>query len=169
MPTITRKPSGSESTARATVRRNLRDRRHAAAPVRLSYLAGQLDKILTRQLSEALASHGLTLPQYTALSVLRARARSSNAQLAQRSLITPQAASAVVKSMEANGWVTRVAGPLNRRVGLLSLTKAGETLLAQCDGAADRVEQSMLGEIDEHDSQILKNLLSTCVRNLRAA
>ncbi|MGF6702135.1 DNA-binding MarR family transcriptional regulator [Paraburkholderia sp. MM5496-R1] len=84
-------------------------------------------------------------------------------------MITPQAASAVVKSMEANGWVTRVAGPLNRRVGLLSLTKAGERLLAQCDGAADRVEQSMLGEIDEHDSQMLKNLLLTCVRNLRAA
>ncbi|WP_248295203.1 MarR family winged helix-turn-helix transcriptional regulator [Paraburkholderia sp. UYCP14C] len=98
-----RKPSASDTTPGATARRNVRDRGQAAAPVRLSYLAGQLDKILTRQLSEALAPHGLTLPQYTALSVLRARARSSNAQLAQRSLITPQAASAVVKSMEANG------------------------------------------------------------------
>jgi DNA-binding MarR family transcriptional regulator len=169
MPTTTRELSGSKTTPSAAARRKLAERRHPAVPVRLSYLAGQLDKILTRQLSEALASHGLTLPQYTALSVLHARARSSNAQLAQRSLITPQAASAVVKSMEANGWVTRVADPLNRRVGLLSLTKAGEQLLAQCDGAADRVEQSMLGEIDDQGSQILKDLLLTCVRNLRAA
>ncbi|WP_248295204.1 hypothetical protein [Paraburkholderia sp. UYCP14C] len=62
-----------------------------------------------------------------------------------------------------------MAGPLNRRVGLLSLTKAGETLLVQCDEAADSVEQSMLGEIDAHASQMLQHLLLTCVRNLRAA
>ena len=97
--------------------------------MRLSYLIGQLDRVVSKRLSEALTRHGLTLPQYTALSVLRARGRSSNAQIAERSFITPQAANEVVKTMETSGWVMREADPMNRRVVLLSLTPAGHALL----------------------------------------
>ncbi|OBR54832.1 MarR family winged helix-turn-helix transcriptional regulator [Paraburkholderia tropica] len=142
---------------------------HAVSPMRLSYLIGQLDRIVSRRLSETLARHGLTLPQYTALSVLRARGRSSNAQIAERSFITPQAANEVVKTMEANGWVMREADPMNRRVVLLSLTKAGHALLGECDAAADHVEGAMLDDMDAETAQKLHALLHACVRNLRAA
>ena len=142
----------------------------AVPPMRLSYLIGQLDRVLSRRLSEALARHGLTLPQYTALSVLRARGRSSNAQLAERSFITPQAANEVVKTMEANGWVMREPDPMNRRVVLLSLTEAGNSLLGECDAAADHVEGAMLDSMDADDAgKMLQVLLHACVRNLRAA
>ncbi|WP_233886667.1 MarR family winged helix-turn-helix transcriptional regulator [Paraburkholderia flagellata] len=142
---------------------------HAVPPMRLSYLIGQLDRVVSRRLTEALARHGLTLPQYTALSVLRARGRSSNAQLAERSFITPQAANEVVKTMEANGWVMREADPMNRRVVLLSLTEAGNALLGECDDAADHVEGAMLDNMDTETAQKLHALLHACVRNLRAA
>lgn len=141
---------------------------YATPPMRLTYLIGQLDRIVSRRLSERLAEHGLTLPQYTALSVLRARGRSSNAQLAERSFITPQSANEVVKTMEANGWVMREADPLNRRVVLLRLTEAGMALLEQCDAAADRVEHAMLDDLDESAAQTLRTLLHASVRNLRA-
>ncbi|MBN3852156.1 MarR family transcriptional regulator [Paraburkholderia sp. Ac-20340] len=142
---------------------------HAVPPMRLSYLIGQLDRIVSRRLAEALARHGLTLPQYTALSVLRARGQSSNAQIAERSFITPQSANEVVKTMEAQGWVTRAADPLNRRIVLLSLTDAGVRLLADCDAAADHVEGAMLDDMDAQTAQALHGLLHACVRNLRAA
>jgi DNA-binding MarR family transcriptional regulator len=137
--------------------------------MRLSYLIGQLDRIVSRRLSEALSRHGLTLPQYTALSVLRARGRLSNAQLADRSFITPQAANEVVKTMEANGWVMREPDPMNRRIVLLSLTQAGYALLEQCDEAADRVERAMLDDMDETSANALHALLHNCARNLRSA
>ncbi|MEX4002089.1 MarR family winged helix-turn-helix transcriptional regulator [Paraburkholderia sp. EG285A] len=142
---------------------------HAVPPMRLSYLIGQLDRVVSRRLTEALARHGLTLPQYTALSVLRARGRSSNAQLAERSFITPQAANEVVKTMEANGWVMREADPMNRRVVLLSLTEAGNALLGECDAAADHVEGAMLDDMDTETAEKLHALLHACVRNLRAS
>ncbi|MCP3707234.1 MarR family transcriptional regulator [Paraburkholderia sp. CNPSo 3274] len=142
---------------------------HTVPPMRLSYLIGQLDRVVSRRLTEALARHGLTLPQYTALSVLRARGRSSNAQLAERSFITPQAANEVVKTMEANGWVMREADPMNRRVVLLSLTEAGNALLGECDTAADHVEGAMLDDMDAETAGKLHALLHACVRNLRAA
>lgn len=142
---------------------------HAAPPMRLTYLIGQLDRIVSRRLSEGLAQQGLTLPQYTALSVLRVRGRSSNAQLAERSFITPQSANEVVKTLEANGWVTREADPVNRRVVLLQLTDAGTALLEKCDEAAERVEHTMLDDMDISAAQTLRVLLQASVRNLRAA
>jgi DNA-binding MarR family transcriptional regulator len=139
------------------------------APMRLTYLVGQLDRIVSRRLTEALAAHGLTLPQFTALSVLKARGRSSNAQIAERSFITPQSANEVLKTMEANGWVMRESDPTNRRIVLLQLTDAGMALLARCEESADRVEHLMLEKIDEDGIQALRAMLHTCVRNLRAA
>jgi DNA-binding MarR family transcriptional regulator len=140
----------------------------AVPPMRLSYLIGQLDRVISRRLTEALVMHGLTLPQYTALSVLRARGRSSNAQIAERSFITPQSANEVVKTMEASGWVAREPDPMNRRVVLLSLTDEGKTLLDACDQAVDQVERAMLDDVAPATAQTLQTLLHTCVRNLRA-
>ncbi|WP_083493938.1 MarR family winged helix-turn-helix transcriptional regulator [Burkholderia sp. lig30] len=142
---------------------------HAAPRLRLTYLIGQLDRIVSKRLTEALVEHGLTLPQFTALSVLGARGRSSNAQLAERSFITPQSANEVVKTMEANGWVMREADPTNRRIVLLQLTDAGTALLERCNEAADRVEHAMLDELDADVADTLRTLLHACVRNLRAA
>ncbi len=105
---MTQKTSTSAPRAR-TVRQSAEASPHTVPPTRLSYLIGQLDRAVSRRLSETLARHGLTRPQYTALSVLRARGRSSNAQIAERSFITPQAANEVVKTMETNGWVMRDA------------------------------------------------------------
>lgn len=137
-------------------------------PMRLTYLVGQLDRIVSRRLTEVLAAHGLTLPQFTALSVLNARGRSSNAQLAERSFITPQSANEVVKAMESNGWVMRETDPTNRRIVLLQLTPAGKALLERCDETVDRIEQSMLENMHD-DAHALRTLLHDCVKNLRAS
>ena len=137
-------------------------------PLRLTYLIAQLDRIVYRRLSDALALNGITLPQYTALSVLRARGSSTNAQLAERAFITPQSANEVVKTMEANGWVKRENDPLNRRIVLLLPTSDGIALLEQCDVTADRVEHTMLEDMSSDDAITLKLLLQVCVRNLRA-
>jgi len=143
--------------------------RPSAAGMRITYLIGQLDRIVSRRLSEVLSQHGLTLAQYTALSVLRARGRASNAQLAERSFITPQSANVVVKTMQANGWVTREHDPANRRIVLLSLTPTGEALLDICNAKADRIERVMLDKTGDEAAQSLQLLLHACVRNLRAA
>ena len=84
-----------------------------------------MDRVLKRRLIETLAPHGVTLPQFTALSVLKARGHSSNAKLAERSLITPQAANEVIKVMVARGWVTRAADPCHGRIVVLQTHTRG--------------------------------------------
>ncbi|HTH59013.1 MAG TPA: MarR family transcriptional regulator [Paraburkholderia sp.] len=137
--------------------------------MRLTYLIGRLDRLVSRRMTEVLARQGLTLPQYTALSVLRARGQSTNAQLAERSFITPQSANEVVKAMEANGWVSRDTDALNRRLVLLSLTQQGSELLDECDKAVDEIESAMLHDLAPISEDALRQALYGCVRNLRAA
>src|SRR5438067_9226765 len=71
-------------------------RRPDMAEPRLSYLIGRLERLVRRRLATALEPAGLTLPAYTTLSVLKAQNGLSNAQLARRSLVTPQSMSEVL-------------------------------------------------------------------------
>ena len=138
-----------------------------ATSARLPYLIGRTDRIVKRRLGEALAPHGLTVPQFTALSVLHARGSLSNAQLAERSFMSPQSANEVVKTMEARGWVTRTPDPTHGRIVMLGLTGEALALLAICDEAVSRLEAEMLQGIDAAHAELLHDLLLQCGRNLR--
>lgn len=56
---------------------------------RLSYMIARVDRIISKYLTEHLKDLNISLPQFTALSVLAAKPNLSNAQLAERSFIKP--------------------------------------------------------------------------------
>ena len=133
---------------------------------RLSYVIGRLDRILRRRLSAAIETSGLTLPAYTALSVLRAQDGLSNAQLARRSLVTPQSMSEVLTLLVDLGYVRRLAKPGHGRIIRTELTVAGSAALDRCDLAVDAVEQEMLAELDADEAARLRDVLISCGRAL---
>jgi DNA-binding MarR family transcriptional regulator len=133
---------------------------------RLSYLIGRLDRQLRRRLTAAVAPSGLTLPAYTALSVLRAQDGLSNARLARRSLVTPQSMSEVLARLVEQGYVRRQAEPGHGRVIRMELTKTGVRVLERCDRAVDEVEREMLRELDAGEAASLRDVLIRCGRAL---
>ena len=133
---------------------------------RLSYVIGRLDRVLSRRLSAAVEPAGLTLPAYTALSVLRAQDGLSNARLARRSLVTPQSMSEVLSQLVEQGYVRRLAEPGHGRVIRIELTKAGSRALERCDRAVDEVEREMLGDLDAAEAASLRDALIRCGRTL---
>jgi DNA-binding MarR family transcriptional regulator len=135
--------------------------------LRLAYVIGSLDRILRRRMTEALAPLGLTLSQFTAMSVLDARGQASNAQLAERSLITPQSANEVMNAMATRGWITREPDPTHGRIVLLQLTDDGREVLRQCEQAVRTIEAQMLTGIEPDVATSLQSHLETFVRNLR--
>jgi len=133
---------------------------------RLSYMIGRLERVLRPRLTAAVEPAGLTLPAYTALSVLRAEDGLSNAQLARRSLVTPQSMSEVLSLLVDQGYVRRRVEPGHGRVIRTELTRAGHRALERCDRAVDVVEQEMLGDLDAHEAATLCDVLSRCGRAL---
>jgi DNA-binding MarR family transcriptional regulator len=133
---------------------------------RLSYVIARLDRVLRRRLTAAVEPTGLTLPAYTALSVLRAQDGLSNAQLARRSLVTPQSMSEVLTLLVDRGYVRRRAEPGHGRIIRTELTKAGSRALERCDRAVDEVEREILGDLDAEEATSLRRVLIRCGRAL---
>ncbi|MFM0646105.1 MarR family transcriptional regulator [Paraburkholderia bryophila] len=145
----------------------------AAAPrtrrtsLRLTYVIGSLDRILRRRMTEALAPLGLTLAQFTALSVLEAKGQASNAQVAERSFITPQSANEVMNAMAGRNWISREPDPTHGRIVLLQLTDEGRAVLRECEQAVKIIEKQMMEGIELDTASALQTHLETFVRNLR--
>jgi DNA-binding MarR family transcriptional regulator len=135
-------------------------------PMGLAYLVGRLDHVLSQRLRDAITPKGLSVPQYTALSVFRAHGALSNAQLATRTMISPQSANEMVKQMEAKGWIARTPDPAHGRIIQISLTEAGEAVLAECDAKVAQVERTMFPELDEAGRAALLGQLRGAVRAL---
>ncbi len=103
----------------------------SASESTVSYLIGRADRIVSARLEEVLEGTGLSVSEFTALSVLAGRPGLSNARLARRSLVTPQAMHKVIRSLEDAGLVLRVAAPDGGRTLETTITDAGARLVAE--------------------------------------
>jgi DNA-binding MarR family transcriptional regulator len=135
-------------------------------PTGVCYLIGRLDHALTRRMLEVLSPLGLTVSQYTALSFLESQIQISNAQLAERTLISPQSANEMVKQMNDKGWVERAPDPFHGRVVRLSVTVAGKVLLQQAHAAVARLESNMLAEITQAQRKVFQGNLRQVLHTL---
>jgi len=137
-----------------------------AKPAGLAYLVGRLDHVLNQRLRDGLAPYGLSVPQYTALSVFRAHGSLSNAQLAMRTMISPQSANEMVKQMEGKGWIERRPDPAHGRIIQISLTASGEAILRDCDTQVLEVENIMFADLAREERAQLQAQLRAAVRAL---
>jgi DNA-binding MarR family transcriptional regulator len=136
---------------------------------RATYLVKRLESAVRRTLDLELGSHGMTTPQYAALSILRAQPGLSSAQLARRAFVTPQSMQVMVTTFLRDGLVERRADPDNQRVLRIHLTRDGELLLLQADEAAAGIEQQMLDGLDDEQTSLLRELMTVCIENLTAS
>ncbi len=136
---------------------------------RISYVIARLERAVRSAINERVRPYGLTTLQYTTLSVLGRRGEPlSNAQLARRAYMTPQAMSEVLEALEGKQLIERNPHPNHRRVFPASLTAKGRRVLAACDDAVEQMEEEMMRELSVDEQAQLLEALKTCVRSLRA-
>lgn len=140
-----------------------------AVEPRISYVVARLERAVRAGINERVRPYGLTTLQYTTLSVLGSRGQPlSNAQLARRAYMSPQAMSEVLDALLRNGLIERHRHPNHRRVYPATLTAKGRRVLAACDAAVNEMEQEMLGELSPEQRALLLEWLKSCVRSLHA-
>jgi DNA-binding MarR family transcriptional regulator len=132
----------------------------------LLYLVGRADRVVRRAMNDVLASHALSLNQYTTLSVLDQRGGLSNAQLARRSLVSPQSMNEVLLSLEQRGFVRRRAQPGHGRILQAQVTSKGRKVLTACEAEVDAVEQRMTKGLSPQERISLRRALLECVHAL---
>ena len=109
---------------------------------RISYAVARLERAVRSGIAERVRPYGLTTLQYTTLSVLnRHGAPLSNAQLARRAYMTPQAMSEVIDALETKGLIRRNPHPNHGRLLPATLTAKGRRVLADCERGVDEMEE----------------------------
>jgi DNA-binding MarR family transcriptional regulator len=133
----------------------------------LVYVVGRVSQGVRRELRKKLVPWGLSVPELTALSVLRTRPGLSSAQLSRRSLITPQSMSEVVAGLERRDLVQREVDPSHGRILRMTLTEEGERLLREVDPMVAELQDEVMADVPpEHREIVLEGLVS-CMRSLR--
>lgn len=131
------------------------------------YMLKLIETGLRPALEQALAEHGLSTAQYTALSVLRSRPGITSSELARRSFVRAQSMGETVSAMAQNDWIRREQDPAHARRLLLHLAPAGEDVLRAVEGPVEEAEAQLLAGFDEDARTELAAALRTIRRNLR--
>jgi DNA-binding MarR family transcriptional regulator len=132
----------------------------------LLYLIGRIDRVVRRAIDDVVKEYGLSVNQYTTMSVLEHHSGLSNAQLARRSLVSPQSANEVLLSLERGGFVRRQAHPDHGRIRQTRLTAKGRRTLQACDQRVRDVEASMVKALSLRQQAGLRQALLECVHAL---
>jgi DNA-binding MarR family transcriptional regulator len=135
---------------------------------RLSYVIARLERALRAAINDRVKPYGLTTLQYTTLSLLGARGELSNAQLARRSYMTPQAMSEVIDALEKKGLIRRNPHPTHGRLLPATLTAKGRRVLADCERGVDEMEEVMLADLTARERAAFRKALKSSVRALGA-
>jgi DNA-binding MarR family transcriptional regulator len=133
---------------------------------RLTYLVKRLEMAERARMEEVLQAHGVTLHQYTALSLLERRDGLSSAQLARRHFVTPQAMNQLVATLERDGLIHREPDTANRKILRASLTDAGRATLTACHVAVDELERRMLAGFTPEQEREFRTALERSLRGL---
>jgi DNA-binding MarR family transcriptional regulator len=131
-------------------------------PPSLLYAVKQVELAVRAQLDELLRPSGTTALQYTALTVLARRAGLTSAELARNAFVTPQSMGDLVTALERRELVTRHRDPRHARRLLLSLTPAGEALLARVEPQVRALEERMLADLAAAERSALRDYLNRC-------
>ncbi|SSU89090.1 MarR family winged helix-turn-helix transcriptional regulator [Acinetobacter baumannii] len=148
------------------VRSNLVQKKVEDEP-KLSYMIARVDRIISKHLTEHLKELEITLPHFTALSVLASKSNLSNAKLAERSFIKPQSANKILQDLLVNGWIEKKPDPTHGRRILITLTESGIEKLNKCNEVVLKVEEKMLEGIDINLAYLIRNNLDIMVNNLK--
>ena len=131
--------------------------------------SARLERAVRAGIAERVRPYGLTTLQYTTLSVLnRHGSPLSNAQLARRAYMTPQAMSEVIDALAAKGLIRRSRHPNHGRLLPAALTPKGRRVLAECEREVDDMEAVMLGSLTGRERTAFLAALKSCVRALGA-
>jgi DNA-binding MarR family transcriptional regulator len=132
----------------------------------LAYVIGRVDQGVRREMRRRLEPFGLSVPEYTALSILDAVPGLSNAQLARRSLITPPAMLEVLASLERRGLVERHSDPAHARIRRAELTEEGTRTLRASAREIERLSDELLESVPAGDRDAVRRGLVAVMNRL---
>lgn len=132
-----------------------------------SHLLRQLFMALRVQTEEGLRPRGFSLPQFGVMMMLKRIPGQSNAELARRAYVTPQAMGEVLGTLEKAKLIRRRPHEDNARILSAELTPAGEKALDSCLKVTQQISDRMFAPMSGENKKVFASLLELCLVGLK--
>ncbi|MGW3357325.1 MarR family winged helix-turn-helix transcriptional regulator [Streptomyces bungoensis] len=123
---------------------------------RVGYLIWQLSQAYGLRVEQALRPLRLTQAQFSALLRLSLDGPASGAELARRCGVTAQSMGASIQGLTERGLTVRRPHPTHGRIIEISVTAAGEELLARAERALAPAEEEALSCFSPEDGERIR-------------
>jgi DNA-binding MarR family transcriptional regulator len=133
----------------------------------LGYLLRQAQAASRLTLERALGELGVTVPQFVALTMLKAYPGLSGAELARVALLTPQTVGVTIANLERDGAIRKTADPVHGRRLQWTLTPRGLILLEQCRKHAMALERRLAEGLTPKDERVIRQWLARIAVSLQ--
>ena len=133
----------------------------------LIYAIGRVDHGIRRELGARLAGYELSVAEFTALSILARRSHLSNAQLARRTMVTPQSMLEILAKLEDRGLVRRDVHPDHRRIRQTELTRDGRALITRAGEVARELQDELMAAVPARERQVVLDAMLSAMERLR--
>jgi DNA-binding MarR family transcriptional regulator len=137
-----------------------------SAELSLIYMVGRVNQGIRRELRTRLSEWGLSVQEYTTMSILDARPELSNAQLARRALVTPQSMIEILSKLEDRELVARVVDPAHGRILRARLTPSGKSILRAADPTVKALQSHLLEGVSAADQERVREALRQAMERL---
>ena len=136
----------------------------------LGFLLYQVMAALRPQVNAELRPLGIGLAEFVCMRNLSMWPDQSNAELARRASVTPQAMNLVIRSLQDMGLIARPEAAASGRSLPARLTRKGVALLKRAEAAVLVADARLLDELAPADRDELKRLLYvTSMQSLKGA
>lgn len=135
----------------------------------IGYLLRQAHAAHRIRMERALQDMGLTLPQFSVLTMLAAYPRASGAELARLSLLTAQTMSVIIGNLERAEIVSRRPHEVHGRIQIIEITDEGRELLVRCKSAVQSAETALLSDVNQADEIVVRRWLVQVAKHLEQA
>jgi DNA-binding MarR family transcriptional regulator len=133
----------------------------AAGRPSLLYIIKQVELAVRASLEETLRPVGLTVTQYTALTILERQPDLTSAELARNSFVTTQSMADMTAALLSAGLVERRRDPSDRRRLVLKLTPRGRRMLHRVEPSVTSLENRMVELLPTREvAQVREGLLA---------
>lgn len=128
----------------------------------LLYAIKQVELAVRSHLDDLLRPAGVTVTQYTALTVIQRGQALTSAELARNSFVTNQTTADLVISLERQELIARTRDPVDRRRVLITLTARGEAVVAEHSERVRALEQRMVAGLTKPQVRAFGRALNAC-------
>ena len=139
-----------------------------AAEISLVYVIGRLNHGIRKEMRRDLAEWRLSVPEFTALSILKRRPGLSNAQLARRTMVTPQSMIEILAGLESRQLVQRTVDPNHGRILRSDLTAEGERVVVAALRKIDEIQEQLLDGVPDDQRELVLNVMLHAMQHLQS-